>query len=35
VNKIIAIALSTALVAVASPSFAASVDLMQSYWIGR
>jgi len=34
-NKIIAIALSTALVAVASPSFAATADLMSSYWFGR
>jgi len=33
-KRILAIALTTALVA-ASPAFAATADLMHTYWIGR
>ena len=34
-NKIIALAITAVAVAAASPSFAASVDLMNTYWFGR
>jgi hypothetical protein len=33
-QKIIAFALTAAIVASASQSFAGTVDLMQAYWIG-
>jgi len=34
-KNLFALALTTALVATASPSFAATAGLMHAYWIGR
>lgn len=34
-KKIIALAITAAAVAATSPAFAATADLMHTYWIGR